>query len=220
MCYYSSNHLLTVFSSQHFRTYNLCERYPEYKVFICGVGNGPDGQEHLGMCSQLACFVHQNALDENTIAISGTGLDHIDESAMPIYETIYNYRELHKHSYPFSIELRSQHEIILDEVKYFINRYTYTFDYYFNSEKNIYEFPLKHVYNAIKEAPDIDELRDILRDDEYNISSDDNIIVQPPDSSNDSFSDGEYYYSENVDANQGDQERPENTANNGAEEEW
>lgn len=159
------------------------------------------------MCSQLACFVHQNALDENTITIAGTGLDHIDETAKPVYETIYSYRELHKYNYPFNIELRTEHEIILDEVRYFINRYTNSMDYYFDHEENLYEFPLKDLYMAIKEAPDIDELRAILLDEGYNVSSDDMIIVEPPDSSNNSFSEGEYYYSDNVD----ETERPQNT---------
>lgn len=187
------------------------------------MGNGPDGEEHLGMCSQLACFVHQNALDENTITIAGTGLDHIDETAMPVYETIYSYRELHKYDYPFEIELRTEHEIILDEVKYFINRYLNSFEYYFNHEKNLYEFPLKDLYNSIKEAPDIDELRAILLDDEYKISSDDKITVEPPDSSNNSFSEGEYYYSEDVDEPERQQNTVEGVSNSGAfeeEDEW
>ncbi|KAG4078848.1 hypothetical protein HA402_007398 [Bradysia odoriphaga] len=37
--------------------YNICTRFPDYKVAFYGIGPGPDGTEHLGCCSQMALFV-------------------------------------------------------------------------------------------------------------------------------------------------------------------
>lgn len=39
------------------RAYNICTRFPDYKVAFHGIGPGPKGSENLGCCSQLALFV-------------------------------------------------------------------------------------------------------------------------------------------------------------------
>lgn len=111
---------------------------------------------------------------------------------MPVYETNHIYKLVHRKEYPFDIELRSNDEIILDEFKYFINRYTGHYDLYFDEDKQIYAFPLMDAYNDINQAADIDELREILRNNKYKITEEDVILIDPADDESSEDSDGAY----------------------------
>ena len=56
-------------SSSVFRGDEICNKYG-YKVKYTGVGKGPDGTEHLGMCTQIGVFerLNRNAVkDEGEI---------------------------------------------------------------------------------------------------------------------------------------------------------
>lgn len=46
-----------------FRALNITTRFPQYSVEFRGVGNAPQGFEHLGHCSQIAVFKKQ--IEEN-----------------------------------------------------------------------------------------------------------------------------------------------------------
>lgn len=45
------------------RGYNICKRFPNYKVAFYGIGPGPSGSEQLGCCSQMALFVREDFLE-------------------------------------------------------------------------------------------------------------------------------------------------------------
>lgn len=148
-----------------------------------GIGNGPDGSEKLGKCSQIACFIRKDIANESVVVATevqeASDNDLPSNQTEPLYETIYNYQMIKEYQFPFNIELRTPNEIILDEVKYYFDRYLYLYDDYFDYETNLYEFPLNDVYVAIKEAPDINELRDIIREN-FSITADDIIRMSPP----------------------------------------
>lgn len=38
---------------------NIVSRYPNYNVTFYGIGDGPEGTEHLGKCSQMAVFIRK-----------------------------------------------------------------------------------------------------------------------------------------------------------------
>lgn len=45
-----------------YRGYNICARFPDYKVAFYGIGPGPKGSEELGACSQMALFIREDFL--------------------------------------------------------------------------------------------------------------------------------------------------------------
>lgn len=112
----------------------------------------------------------------------------------------YEYKFLFKFEYPFHVENRTQDEIIVDEANYFINRNLYEHISYYNYERDMFEFPVEDVYRAINEAPDIDELRSLLRK-HFHINNKDEIEIKR---SEESESDDEYDYTEQDSAQAGD----------------
>lgn len=172
----------------HCRAWNVCQRYPEYKVFICGVGEGPVGREHVGKCSQLACFVHKDLWDEMPSPFDNTRQRSTSSTkplTMPIYITAYDYHLIHHREFPFDVELRSHDEIVVDEFKYFVNRYISFYDQYYDDEKKMYTFPLGEVFGSINGVANVKELRDILQEHKYNINANDEVVIEPISDEND-----------------------------------
>lgn len=199
-----------MFSSN--RAFNIIQRYPNYHLCIDGIGQPPEGYESFGECSQIACFVRLDIIDSCTLSFDGKN----DETSFDLNEK-FNYRSICCHDYPVYEELRSKEEIILHEAQYFFERYIYLYDeeFYYNFDRNLYEFPLQKIYEWIKMADDINELKEILLKN-YKISENDLIEVPCPENdesneeipSNDDDNDGK---AETVD-------EPMNYAK--SEEEW
>lgn len=159
-------------------------------MFTDGIGNGPEGHEDLGKCSQLACFIRSDFWDESeagnpapmpvSTTDDATTAAGPPSSTPPMYETIYNYQLIHKYEYAFDVELRSNERIILDEAQYFFNRHLYQYDMYFDDGGNVYKFPLDDVFLMNNAALNIDELRSLLRIDGYKIDEQDVVVIPPP----------------------------------------
>lgn len=50
------------------RANNITIRFPDYSVSFSGVGEGPSGTEHLGLCSQVAVFIRKDLLSNNYLS--------------------------------------------------------------------------------------------------------------------------------------------------------
>ncbi|XP_018565094.1 uncharacterized protein LOC108906313 [Anoplophora glabripennis] len=44
---------------------NIAIRFPDYTVSFSGIGEGPQGTEHLGQCSQMAVFIRKDLLSDD-----------------------------------------------------------------------------------------------------------------------------------------------------------
>lgn len=152
------------------RAQNVCERYPEYRYNISGIGELPSGSdEKLGKCSQMACFVrldilqnHLNLMDEPIKQPLEQQQQQIAADApFPIEK--FPYKLLFSKVFPINQDARSVDEKIMDDVKYFINRHLNTDDPYFNEEKYICEFPLGNILPFVHDVADLSELRKIVR---------------------------------------------------------
>lgn len=175
-------------------------------VNISGVGSAPEGTDSkLGKCSQMACFVRKDLVsllsstdsNENLVSNQET-IDEDDEVIFPINK--FQYRHLFKYVFPKKPEdTRSQEEIVLDEVKYFINRHAYNDNnIYFNYEKNSLEIPLKDFVPYVHNIVDENELRGILQKT-FAINEMDCVIHEIEDSGSSDLNDE--YYDDNIENN-------------------
>lgn len=171
-----------------FRAHNICERYPNYVCSISGIGEVPkDGDENLGKCSQMVCFVRKDMLhilqnsDDASKDLSSICLDQTDsEVVFPLEK--FNYELLYSKPFPFDQETRTTDERILDDVKYFINRHLYVDDPFFDEDKNTFEFPVESIFHFVHDATDTNELRTIIRK-EFVINENDCVVHDLPQSS-------------------------------------
>lgn len=165
------------------RAFNVCTRYPNYRVNIAGIGSAPEGEESVGECSQMACFVRRDLLNEPQF-VAETDTTEPEVSPFPVEK--FEYRLLFQNEFPISQDIRTNEEIIMDNVEYFFNRFIYKFDdeYYYNMDRDRYEFPLQQIYECVHEAPDYDELKRVVIS-KYCIEANDIVIVPVP---NDEYS--------------------------------
>lgn len=180
-------------------------------MFIDGIANAPKGHEGLGKCSQLACFVRSDFWVESdgknpaALPASTTGDTTAkvpaEPSSRPIYETICNYQFIHKYEYPFDVELRSDEQIILDEAKYIFNRHLYLYELYFDNDENVYKFPLSDIFLMNNAAPNMDELRKVLRIEGYKFDENDAVVISPPEQETSEREYDDYGFSDNGDNN-------------------
>lgn len=54
---------MIIFDIQN-RSHNICERYPDYRFNICGMGEIPSNEEKkLGKCSQMVIFARKDMIE-------------------------------------------------------------------------------------------------------------------------------------------------------------
>lgn len=128
----------------------------------------------------MACFVRRDLLNEQ-LGDSESGTVEADESPFPVDK--FEYKLMFTNEFPIMIDddSRTEEEIIMDNVESFFNRFIYRFDeeFYFNVDRDRYEFPLQQIYECVYNAPDIDQLRKVLMG-KYHIGEDDIVIVPIP----------------------------------------
>lgn len=156
----------------------MCTRYPSYRVNIAGIGSAPEGEESVGECSQMACFVRRDLLNEPPLVAENNTAEP-DVSPFPVEK--FEYKLLFQNEFPLNEDSRTNDEIIMDNVEYFFNRFIYKFDedFYYNMERDRYEFPLQEIYECVHEAPDYDELKSVVMK-RYRIEENDSVIVPIP----------------------------------------
>lgn len=164
----------------------MCQRYPDYKVFIRGVGDGPTGKEHIGMCSQLACFVRKDFWDQ-----SAEMNDAETQLIMPVYATDFDYKHIFSKPFPYDNNVRTADEIALDEFRYFVNRYCGLYNDYYIMEENVYAFPLSDAIRCMNGVVNEDELRELLLRNNYTIRNDEVIVIAEDE---DDYDDRDDYY--------------------------
>lgn len=151
------------------RAQNICERYPDYRFSISGMGELPEGaDEKLGKCSQMVTFVRKDMLE---ILLNDGSNDELSKSQpleQPDSEVVFpidkcNYKLLYRKDYPYDQDIRSADEKILDDVKYFINRHLCEEGAYFDEDRNICEFPIENIFHFVHDVADMNELRKIIR---------------------------------------------------------
>lgn len=145
------------------RAQNICERYPDYRFNISGIGELPSGSdEKLGKCSQMACFVRLDVLHNHLN--TDESIDQLqrdtDISIFPIEK--FPYKLLFNKAFPINQDARSVEVKIMDDVKYFIHRHLSADDPYFNEEKDLCEIPLENILPFVHDTTDLNELRSIL----------------------------------------------------------
>lgn len=163
-------------------------RYPNYRLCIDGIGSAPEGFEHVGDCSQIVCFVRRDLIEENA-PISFDGRN--DDDSYHLIEK-FKYESVCCHDYPVFEELRTREEIIHDEAKSFFNRYIYLYDeeFYYNYDRDLYEFPLAAVHGSMNTDHSLEELRDVLKQ-HYTVSDADVIELPGPNEDDRSSSEAE-----------------------------
>lgn len=178
------------------RAQNICERYPDYRFTISGMGELPENtDEKHGKCSQMACFVRKDMLSYLT---KNTSTDQIQmtpdaerdsDVIFPIEKFPYN--KLFTKDFPYDQDCRSREEKILDDVKYYLHRHLSVDDPYFNENQDNFEFPIKDIYNFVHDVTDLNELRTIVRK-EFEINERDCIAQNLPEYSDFESNDDEY----------------------------
>lgn len=156
---------------------------------IAGIGSAPIGEESVGECSQMACFVRRDLLDEPSVdTVTATNSTDTNECPFPIEK--FNYKLLFENEFPIDEDKRTVEEVIMDNVVHFFNRFTYKFDeeFFYNYERDRYEFPMQQIYECVHEAPDYEQLKNIVMK-KYRIEENDIVIVPVPvdDASNSEF---------------------------------
>lgn len=166
------------------RSHNICERYPDYRFSICGMGELPeDADSKLGKCSQMVTFVRTDMIkllnDASAEPTSQTDRSN-SEVVFPLEKFKYNL--LFSKEFPYDQDARTPQEKIIDDVKYFIHRHSCENSLYFDYEKDIFEFPVPNIFPFIHEVINIDELRTIIRT-EFVINENDCIVYKLPEDS-------------------------------------
>lgn len=187
----------------------MCTRYPNYRVNISGIGRAPEGEEAVGECSQMACFVRRDLLSDQLPNIE---TDEMEAEVSPFPVEKFEYKLLFKNDFPVDEDKRSVEEIILHDVEYFFARFTYKFDedFYYSMERDRYEFPMQQIFECVFTAPDYDELKSIVAT-KYCVEENDIVVVPVP--VEDSSSEFEEYENENECDNT-------NTGADGSTDEW
>lgn len=145
------------------RAQNICERYPDYRFNISGIGESPpESDEKLGKCSQMVCFVRVDILENDSNSNDQQSTSTQDCTDVPFPVEKFPYKLLSSKPFPFDQDSRSVEEKIMDDVKYFINRHLTADDPYFNEEKDLCVIPLKSMLPFVHDVAHLNELRAIV----------------------------------------------------------
>lgn len=157
------------------RATNLQQRYSDYYLFVDGIGGPPEGHENIGYCSQIALFIRSDLLHERSEMNAAENNCQI--SPFPVEK--FPYKLIFQYEFPVHVETRTPDEIALEKINMFFNTYLFRYDeeYYYNYEKDLYEFPLATIrYVAFHDAIETDEIKRILTG-KYTIKND---VVEVP----------------------------------------
>lgn len=126
----------------------------------------------------MACFVRRDLLNEPRVDAE---IDATEPEVSPFPIEKFQYKLLFENDFPVNEDVRSTEEVIMDSVEYFFNRFLYKFDedFYYNVDRDRYEFPLRHVFDCVHEAPEYEELKSIVIT-KYCIEEGDIVIVPVP----------------------------------------
>lgn len=153
----------------------------------------------------MATFVRNDMLQFlNDLDAPDKVTQSVDESDTEVVFPIekFEYKLLYSKDFPYDQDARTKEEKILDDVKYFINRHLYDEDPYFDSEKNICEFPVEEIFRFVHDASDLDEMRKIIRK-EFVINDKDCVEHKLPEESDAEFSDYDNDYEDKDDVDEG-----------------
>ncbi|XP_055921808.1 small RNA 2'-O-methyltransferase [Eupeodes corollae] len=163
-------------SQQQFKDWalNICERFPNYRVAIFGVGEAPQDSPELGPVSQFALFVRNDVYGlPLTTDIEDVPADLNPDTA---------YKEIYAVDFPMRHDDRTLDQKIWDEASFFINQYR-TFEMYHNTERLIYQIPFDKILEAIEPVSNsADDLRRVLLENDQVIE--DGFVVVPEDDPN------------------------------------
>lgn len=145
---------------------------------IAGIGSAPEGEESVGECSQMACFVRRDLLNEPQFDAEDNSAEP-EVSPFPVEK--FQYKLLFQNEFPINEDCRTTEEIIMNTAEYFFNRFIYKFDeeFFYNMERDRYEFPMQEIYECVHDAPEYDELKNVLAT-KYCIEENDIVIVPAP----------------------------------------
>ena len=156
------------------RALNICERYPNYRVAIFGVGEVPEDSPDLGPVSQFALFVRKDILNMPLTA----ELEELPADTSPDRQ----YEEIYAVDFPLRRDDRTLDQKIFDEASFYINQFR-TFELYHNPERLIYQIPLQRILEGIVSVTEsADDLRRVLLTNGHVIE--DEFIVVPEDDPN------------------------------------
>lgn len=189
----------------YYRAQNICERYPDYRFNIIGIGELPPGtDENLGKCSQMACFIRLDIL-ENRLNHTKESIEQPSEQQQNIIVPFpiekFPYKLLFSKPFPFDQDARSVEEKIMDDVKYFINRHLSADDPYFKEDRDICEIPLANVLPFVHDVADLNELRTIVQK-EFVINQEDCIehkLIEESEYEESDFGNDDDDYNDNTD---------------------
>ncbi|XP_015113741.1 uncharacterized protein LOC107038909 isoform X2 [Diachasma alloeum] len=123
---------------------NIITRYPNYRVHLTGICNGPPGSEDLGHCSQMATFIRKL----ERIFSPGT---------LGLFKLITTVQ------YPYRVDNRSVEEKTLQEAVYYLRHYS------LNNEDEV--MPLQLLAKWI-DTVSVNTLKNILEKEGWQIVND------------------------------------------------
>jgi hypothetical protein len=136
---------------------NISTRFP-YQYQIEGIGTPPKNKSEgeIGCCSQLVIFIRNDYFE----AIKNNTPSNSDDTKLVINQDVTNHKLIETIEYPVHVDNRSRLQKIKDEISYHIRRYQYMDDYYFNTESDQTEIPLKDIITCCWEvSTDDDEIK-------------------------------------------------------------
>lgn len=103
----------------------------------------------------------------------------------------FEYKRLFQNDFPIHVDSRTEDEIIMDNVNYFFNRFIYKFDedFYYSLDRDRYEFPLQQIFECVHDAPDYEQLKQIVS--QKHVVDENDIVIVPVPDDKDSSSDFE-----------------------------
>lgn len=112
-----------------------------------GIGDPPEGYEHLGCVSQMAVFI-KITMDDN------------ESDSIELSVESDTYKLLKTCVYDANRDERSRECKILDAAKYQISRLKNMEDDYYYFEEDVFKIPLKDIISFIfNEVEDVNELK-------------------------------------------------------------
>ncbi|KAF5286337.1 hypothetical protein FQA39_LY04235 [Lamprigera yunnana] len=131
---------------------NIITRYPDYTVSFRGIGEGPEGMETLGCCSQVAVFVRKSDMrtytnDQDASFGICSYYTHYSGANHDVPDNKY-YELIHSITYPYDTDKRTPEEKIYNELQYRINLRSNINGRFYNEELERFEIPVVElIYN-------------------------------------------------------------------------
>jgi len=146
-------------------SHNICQRFPDYCVQFQGIGKPPEGKEELGSVSQLALFLRKDLLEalEQTKAENETEIECFLEQPQQQLIPCDDYSLVYTVDYPFFQDLRNREEKLLDDCKYYLNKWRY-FDCYLNDDFNRVEVPLDQLAGSCGDEVTVEEILELIKE--------------------------------------------------------